>query len=435
MSRKKYMEKRQALLDEAQALLDEGKTTEANAKMEEIKALDESFQAQAEAAAELKALSEEPKGLQVQSLTDSTAPLVPTSSTDVVQMTGSLGNGEEGYASKLYQTAWAKTMQRKPLTTDEAAEYALVNETFTHTTENTGIVIPKHVAAGIWQEIGELYPYWNDISKTYVKGTLSMITGETSTEAGWYDEATSIEDAKETFGEIILNGCELARAITVSWKLQEMAMEEFIPYIQRRMAEKMGAALGYGVTHGKGQPGNEDNFKPEPLGIVTALEAQDGTPQIVTYKDGQLTYDDIVQIRAKIKGGYAAGLNIYANANTIWTQLTTIKDGMGRPILISDVINGAGVIRVLGNVVKEDDSMLDGEILFSNPSKGYIANVNKEMSMTTESHAKERTTDYCSYAIIDGTVMTYKAHALLKKEITTPTTPDETQTEDKKAGE
>ena len=157
-----------------------------------------------------------------------------------------------------------------------------------------------------------------------------------------------------------------------------------------------------------------DTFKPEPMGVVTALEKQKDTPQIVTYTKDKLSYDDIVSTRAKIKGGYSAGLNIYANATTIWTQLATMKDNNGRPMLISDVVNGQGVIRVLGNQVKEDDSMLDGEILFSNPSRGYAANVNKELSVTTENHGKLRNTDYCGYAIVDGNVVTYKAHALLK---------------------
>ena len=72
----------------------------------------------------------------------------------------------------------------------------MVNEAFTHTTGNTGTVIPKVVTAGIWQEIGEIYPYWNDISKTYVNGILTMIKADTSTDAKWYDEATKTEDGK-----------------------------------------------------------------------------------------------------------------------------------------------------------------------------------------------------------------------------------------------
>ena len=43
-------------------------------------------------------------------------------------------------------------------------------------------------------------------------------------------------------------------------------------------------------------------------------------------------------------------------------------------------------------------------------------NINKEMTMNTEDHAKERMTDYCGYAIMDGNIVTDKAHALLVEE-------------------
>ena len=81
---------------------------------------------------------------------------------------------------------------------------------------------------------------------------------------------------------------------------------------------------------------------------------------------------------------------------------------------MADVVNG-GVYRVLSMPVKEDDSMKDGEILMSNPQRGYTANVNKNISMTTEEHSKARTTDYCGYAIVDGGMITPNAHALLKR--------------------
>ena len=66
-------------------------------------------------------------------------------------------------------------------------------------------------------------------------------------------------------------------------------------------------------------------------------------------------------------------------------------------------------------LVKEDDSMKDGEILASNAKDGYHLNINKEMTMIPEEHVKERKTDYCGYAIMDGNVLTTKAHALLKE--------------------
>lgn len=420
MGRKAYMEKRQKLMDQAQQLINDGKIDEANAVMEDVKKLDAEFENVAKATANMQTLSDAQPKMNLQNLTDANA----VANLSGGQMTaGKITmnglNGEEDkkidHASDVYLNAWAKTMQRKELSATEAETYKMVNVAFAHTTGNTGTVIPKSVESGIWKEVGELYPYWNDIRKTYVNGILSMVMGDTSTDAKWYEEAEAVEDGKETFGTLTLNGCELARSVTVSWKLQEMAMDEFLPYMQSRLAEKMGAALGYGVTHGKGQPGSSDTFKQEPTGVVTALEAQETTPQVVTYTKDALSYDDIVNARAKIKGGYANGLSVYANADTIWTQIAKVKDKNERPIFITDVQNGTGVGRVLGCVVKEDDSMKDGEILFSNAQRGYTANVNKEMTVTTEQHVKQRETDYCGYAIVDGNIITAKAHALLKQ--------------------
>jgi hypothetical protein len=57
----------------------------------------------------------------------------------------------------------------------------------------------------------------------------------------------------------------------------------------------------------------------------------------------------------------------------------------------------------------------DGEILIGNVAKGYVANANENITMYFEDHVKARTTDYMGYAIIDGSVLTTKAFALIKK--------------------
>ena len=82
--------------------------------------------------------------------------------------------------------------------------------------------------------------------------------------------------------------------------------------------------------------------------------------------------------------------------------------------MVADPTNG-GVNRIFGIPVKEDDSLAAGEVLLSAPGIGYLANVNKDMSVLSEEHVKARTVDYCSYAIVDGGVITTKAHALLKR--------------------
>lgn len=409
MNKKQYLAKRNQLLNEAQALIDAGKAAEAEEKMKEITALDEQWDAIAQAAANFNALNKEPEAMSPDAFKDTMK-----GGGDNVKPENKV---EKAWASEEYKTAWAKTLMGKPLTGDEQSVYDMVNEAFTHTTENTGIVIPKTVSRGIWEKAGEMYPYFADVTKTYVNGVLSMIQENTSSDAGWYEEETETEDGEETFKEFTLNGCELARSITVSWKLKEMSIEDFIPYIQRKMARKMGAAAGYGATHGKG---TVNKNKPEPIGTVTALLSEEGTPQVVRYaKDKGITYTNILETRSRIKSGYASDLKIYANSTTIWTKLAGIVDANKRPIFIPDP-TGNGKIRILGILVEEDDSMKTGEVLFSNANAGYHMNINKEMSMMTEEHVKKRNTDYCGYAIMDGNIVTSEAHALLTDEEAEP---------------
>ncbi len=411
MNKTQYQENRQNLMNEAQKLINEGMIEEANAKMDEVKALDEKWENICEAQANINALEGNRKGIDIQNITGRHIESGAISG-KITMSEGMKGTetAEEMFASKEYEIAWAKSLMGTPLTADETDLVKMVNE-YTHTTENTGIVVPKTVANGIWEMIEEMYPLWNDVQKTYVNGNYAAIVADTSTDAKWYDEDTPTEDGKETFREFTLSGCELSRAVTVSWKLREMSIEDFIPYIQRKLARKMGAALGYGASHGKGKP-SASEFKPEPLGIVTALEKEESTPRVVKYTKGTLGYKDLTAARAKIKIG-ANELKIYANNQTIWNEMANILDVNGRPIFVPDPVN-SGVYRILGMQIKEDDSMSDGEILLSSPFVGYLANINKDMSVMTEEHVKARKVDYCGYAIVDGGVTYMEAHSLLK---------------------
>lgn len=409
-----YLEQRKALTNEIQAMIDDGDLGEEyTAKCDEVTALDEKWDAIAQAQADLDALNDNQRMVDVKTAKGvSTENVVPVAAVDLTAAQAQNDDPASLFASQEYVNAWAKSMMGKKLTDNEQALVQRVNA-YTHTTENTGIVIPETVASGIWDMIEEMYPLWADVQKTYVKGNYTVPISSSSSDAAWYDESTETADGEEHFRELTLTGCELSRAITVSWKLREMAVADFIPYIQKKLAQKMGAALGYGVSNGKGQPGALDTFKPEPKGIVTALKAEVDTPQVVEYDpDNGVSYADLTVQRSKVTVGTNA-LAYYAKPSTVWTQLANVKDQNGRPIMIADPANG-GVNRIFGIPVKEDDSMTEGEILLGAPSVGYLSNVNKDMSILPEEHVKARKVDYCAYAIVDGGVLSTKAFGLLK---------------------
>lgn len=404
-----YNEKRTSLIDEARELIDSGDMEGYEAKKSEIEALDARFDAEAEAEANLNALEGNSRKQNISApgnpaMKDA---FVDTTKTNEFQIPMT---AEAAYETESYMNAWGKHLKGEPMTDEETKMFNMVNTALSTTT--TAVVVPKIVVDKIWEEAADLYPYWNDCEKTYIKGIYEMEQENVSSAAAWYDEATYTADGSETFKSYTLSGCELARKIPVKWKLKEMSLQDFIPYVTRKMSQQMGAGLGYGSTHGKGKPGSEETFKPEPLGTVTKLVGDAGD-NVNTYTAGSLGYKDVTKAIGMVGSAYKPGAAVYCNNFTAWNELANVVDDNGRPIFVSDP-TGEGAYRIFGMVVKEDASMLDGEILISNPGRGYHANVNKEMTVTPAEDHDNRQTNYHGYAIVDGAPTTAKAHSLLK---------------------
>lgn len=411
MTKKIYDEKRTALLAEARQAVEAGEMDLYNEKVEAINNLDAQYEKEAEAMANLNAL----EGAAVVNV--ASVPSTAATQAEVVDSAHIGANAvvipmtaEAAYETETYMTAWGKFLHGDDMTAEESQAFKLVNTALT--TTNTSVVVPKMVVDQIWEEAAALYPYWNDVEKTYIKGIFEMEQETTSSAAAWYDEATATADGSETFASYTLTGCELARKIPVKWKLKEMSLQDFIPYVIRKMSQKMGAGLGYGSTHGKGKPGSGETFKPEPLGTVTKLN-KDNSSNVITYTAGSLAYADVTKAIGCIGSAYKPGAAVYCNNYTAWNELANVVDDNGRPIFVTDP-TGQGAYRIFGMIVKEDASMLDGEILFSNAGRGYHANVNKEMTVTPAEDHDNRQTNYHGYAIVDGAPTTTKAHSLLK---------------------
>lgn len=310
---------------------------------------------------------------------------------------------------KTYKEAFMNAVRGMKLDQEEASLIASKNkafsDAFTHDTTNTSILIPRETQDKIWARAMEGYGVLEDLNRLHVNGELRMVKHKAIEEgdATWYVEATPTADEKNTFDDVVLKGHELSKAVTISWKLRAMAMDDFENFLIREIGQRMSIALGTSVTQGDG--------KNQPIGILTAVKK--GKDQVVNVaKTGTVTYSELLKLVSKVHSSYKPGAKLYANSTTIWTVLANVLDANGRPFF--EATAGAdGVGNALGFVVKEDASLKDDEILFGNPSVGYLFNVNEEMSMATEDHAKEHKTDYVAYMIADGNVLDEKAFAVL----------------------
>lgn len=397
MNREKYLKMRNELMVEAQNFLNEGKFEEMKAKKAEIEKLDADFEAISKEQANLAALENK-----VPAYNPENASITPTGNTTVV--------GTTDQSNKIdYETVFAKVALKRQLNNSEIEIYNKYNleNAYTHSTTNTAVVIPDSVIGGIMKKAKELHPIINDIRTLGIKGNIKFPkhTAIVSGDAKYYTEDAETEDEENTFGSIEITGHDLSKSVTVTWKLQEMAVEEFIPFLQEELGERMGAAKAYAIIRGTGVSA--------PKGILTVLNAQADKPQVKTYAT-KIGYTDLTAGMAKISSEAANGAKVYVNNSTLWNDLANILDAQGRPIFIPDP-TASGVGRILGKLVEVEDALADGEVLIGNANKGYVMNIQEKMKLVTEQHAKLRKTDFVGYEVNDGNVLDERAFALIVK--------------------
>lgn len=401
MNKDKYLEMRNQLITETETLIEQNKLEESAAKREEIEALDKQFDKSSKEQANLKALREDVASVNLDENS--------VKNQGGMKQVAAIENKEQEIA---YEGVFAKVALDRELNQDEIAVFNQMNpeNVYTHSTTNTEIVIPETVVGGIESTMKELHPILADVRSTRIKGTVKYVkhTGINAGDADYYDEDTATADEENTFGELVLGGKELSKAVTVTWKLQAMAVADFIPFLQRELGERMAYAKANAFVRGAGDA-------KYPQGVITALEAQDGTPQIVEFADA-LSYANLTAARGKIKSSHSSGAKIYANGATIWNTLANLLDGQERPLFIPDVTVG-GVGRIFGVVVVEEDAMEAGEILIGNMANGYKENIQESMTLTTEQHAKARKTDFVGYEVHDAGVSDESAFALIRKAV------------------
>ena len=406
----KFKTQRDALMKEVNDLIENGDIDGANAKMDEVKALDEKIETAVTAKKNMDALSAAAPAMDISDKGVKDSQTVPEGG---VSLDGDVKNGAVEDKDAKYENAWAKWAMGTASPEDNAVIKAY-NAALT--TETTGVVIPTTLARGILDDVEKAFPYYADAAKTFVTGAVTYLKDKGSSDAKWYDEATATEDGTQSIGTITLYGCELARSITVSWKLKAMSVSEFIPYIRAKLSSKMGQALGYGVFNGRGISA-ESTWKPEPIGVITELVKPENSSQVIdlTNPTAEQLIAGFAKANAAIEPYYEDGSAYYVNSKTLWSRIAPVCDSTGRPIFtVNSDVQSSIVGYIYGKPVKRDSGVPDDRIVLSNAKEGYMVNVNQQITLSQQDNGKARTTDYNAYGIFDGCPVSAKAHALIK---------------------
>ena len=256
-----------------------------------------------------------------------------------------------GPDSPEYRSAWLKTMAVRDgvhllgeLTAEERT-------TYTHTTANTGAVVPTATMNRIIELVESNYPIYNDASKSAMTQGFQIPrhTEIAAGDAAAVSEGAANNDEQDSFDYLPLAGVEIKKHVVISRKMKWQSIDAFEDWIVGHIAERIGVAketriLAQLVDATYGIDSNN---------IATGVEATDAN------------------IRAKLGLVRGTGAKVlYANAYTIWNILAGINDGAGNKAFIpspqADPVT-KGV--VYGYTVKEDNNLANKVILAGAPSK------------------------------------------------------------------
>ena len=289
-----------------------------------------------------------------------------------------------------YRTAWAKKLMGRPEKDFTEEEKRALGDAITTTDttfvasdadtqgiNNGGLFIPKSVRSDIMEIIVDSSPIFRDVRKLNVAGNVDLPYLKEADDAEWYTELKETKNEGQEYATLQLTGWELAKDVEITWKLEQMAVESFIPFIVEELAAKMGIALVNAIIYGDGTN--------KPKGI---------TKDLVAIKEGTTPIDRIITAYQSLSKEARRGAKAYISTD-VNIDIVSYKDNNGNYPFLQGIATNKLV------PVEVDPYLKDSDIIVGN-CRNYILNEVTPVRVDKEIKVKPRRIVYGGYAIYDG---------------------------------
>ena len=290
---------------------------------------------------------------------------------------------ELGADSAEYRTAWLKKMAVR----DGVALFGELtdaeNRAYTHTTANTGAVVPTEVMNRIVELVESNYPIYADAEKSnMVSGfQIPRHSAIAAGDAAATNEGVANSDEQDTFDYLPLSGVEIKKHIVISRKMKWQSISAFEDWVVKHIADRIGVAKETRILSQL----NDATYGIAAANIQTGVECSDAG------------------IRANLSLVRGNGNKvIYANAYTIWNILAAIHDDAGNKAFIpspqSDPVT-KGV--VYGYTVKEDSNLAD-KVMYAGAPSLILANNFEDLFINRAMDPKTFEDIIAGYSLFDA---------------------------------
>lgn len=285
-------------------------------------------------------------------------------------------------ASEEYRSAFLKHLRGDDMSDIE-------RRAFTFMTTNTTAPLPEVMQNRIIDLIGEAHPIVADVYRMDSHTAITIPVAKTiAADAGKTAEGAASNELEITFDDINLSGEDYTANVTLTYKMQRMAIPAFEDYIVSQIAARLGSKIA--------------------AEIVANIKAQMNTGNKVATG---VNYTNICAGFGELKR--VGTIVVYGTRKGVYNKLVGMVDSQKRPIFQQAITAGAAGA-LLGATIKFEDAIGDDELLIGDPKK-YLQNVVAPVIIESDKNIGNHTFTYSGYTCQEGTLTDDKAFALVSE--------------------
>lgn len=235
----------------------------------------------------------------------------------------------------------------------------------THTTD-IGAVIPNTITNKIYEKIEKYGKIFAKITKTNIKGGVSVPTSSVKPVATWVSEGKVADTQKKTTGSVIFAYNKLQVRVAISLEAELVSLEVFEKTVVDNCYEAIIVALEKSVFVGTGEG--------QPKGIIIGAEA---------LPINEVTYETMCEIEGGVDEAYDETAEHYMTKKNYFEKVVGLVDKNGQPIARTSVgLDGKPEYAILGrkvNFVPAD--YLNGKFDVIVDLADFVCNSNMQLTM------------------------------------------------------
>ncbi len=285
-------------------------------------------------------------------------------------------------ASEEYRSAFLKNLRGEEMNDVE-------KRAFTFMTTNTTAPLPEVMQNRIIDLIGEAHPIVADVYRMDSHTAITIpVAKSIAADAGKTAEGADSNELEITFDNINLAGEDYTANVTLTYKMQNMAIPAFEDYIVSQIAARLGVKLATEIV----------------TNIKSGMAAVNKVASGVNYANICAAFGELKRVGTVV---------VYGTRKGVYNKLVSMVDANKRPIFQQAITAGAAGT-LLGCTIKFEDAIGDEELLIGDPKK-YLQNVVAPVIIESDKDLKNHTVVYSGYTCQEGVLTDDKAFALVSE--------------------